>query len=254
MAALLLTGGESLSERVNATALEEVEWHYDGDRGPAHWGDLDPSFRACKDGVEQSPVNLNQAIPWFLPSIVFRYQALVARRVFNNGHTIQVEVEPGATIELRGTTYTLAQFHWHAPSEHTLGPGLHYDMELHLVHRNAAGGQAVIGVLIREGKVNEHLEPIWAVLPEEKGEEHALGLHLTDADLLPASRAYYFYNGSLTTPPCMEGVLWHVMATPVEMSRDQIVEFSEALNHSCCARNDRPTQPLHDRLVIRGIF
>jgi len=252
MMALLLVGGGSLFKGVDATVLQQVEWHYDGLLGPEHWGDLDPSFRPCKAGLQQSPVNLQQAGVGVLPNIVFHYDTLVAHRVFNNGHTIQVDVDPSASIEVRGVPYQLVQFHWHTPSEHTLGQGSHYDMELHLVHRNDAGGLAVIGVFIRAGGTNHPLDPIWAVLPGKKDEEHILGLHLTDNDLLPANRTYYFYNGSLTTPPCTEGVLWHVLATPVEMSRDQIVEFIDALNNSCCARNDRPTQPLNDRRVILG--
>lgn len=252
--ALLLLGSGSLFNNVDATALQSIEWHYDGELGPDHWGDIDPLFARCKEGLQQSPINLDRVARSILPEIVFHYDELEAERVFNNGHTIEVEVEPGTSIELRGVSYRLIQFHWHAPSEHTLGPqGTHHDMELHLVHRNDAGGLAVIGVFVRQGHTNEHLEPIWAVLPDEAGEEHHLGLHLTDADLLPEHRQYYFYPGSLTTPPCTEGVLWHVMAEPVEMSRDQIVEFIEAINHSCCARNDRPTQPLNGRRVVRGI-
>jgi carbonic anhydrase len=252
MMVTLLVGGRLIVNQAGATARDEIEWGYEGDIGPDFWGDLDPSFAKCKDGLAQSPINLDRVIDRDLPVIVFNY-GISAAKVFNNGHTVEVEVDPGASIVSMGREYHLEQFHWHAPSEHTIGQGAHYDMELHLVHENDLMQKAVVGVLIRRGKENEALKKIWEVLPTRKGEEHDLEhLKLTARDLLPEDPDYYFYDGSLTTPACNEGVLWHVMATPVEMSAEQIIKFIDALR-SCCHRNDRPTQPLNNRLVYRRV-
>ena len=175
----------------------------------------------------------------------------MTERVFNNGHTIEVEVEPGSSITVAGQTYELVQFHWHAPSEHSVESGARYDMEMHLVHRSTAGELAVVGVFIRRGRHHRALRPIWDVLPRSAGEERHVEIELADTDLLPRDRAYFGYPGSLTTPPCTEGVAWHVLAQPIEMSPAQVNRFIRALNRSCCLENARPTQPLHGRQVRR---
>lgn len=234
-----------------AAAANDVEWGYEGRIGPEHWGDLDASFATCADGHEQSPVDLTDSIPAALPDIEFHYDPITTREVFNNGHTIEVEVEPGSSISVGGKTYELVQFHWHAPSEHSVERGARYDMELHLVHRSTAGELAVVGVFIRRGRHHRALRPIWDVLPRSAHEERGVEVELSDQDLLPANRVYFRYPGSLTTPPCTEGVAWHVLAQPVEMSAAQVNRFIRALNRSCCLENARPTQPLHGRQVRR---
>jgi carbonic anhydrase len=234
-----------------AAAAAEIEWGYEGKIGPEHWGDLDESFERCATGRAQSPIDLSTSSPASLPGIEFHYDPISTRQVFNNGHTIEVEVEPGSAITVGGKTYELQQFHWHAPSEHSVQKGARYDMELHLVHRDGAGELAVVGVLVRRGRHHRALRPIWDVLPRGEGEEREVEVELTDEDLLPPNRAHFRYPGSLTTPPCTEGVRWHVLEHPVEMSNAQVNKFLRALNRSCCLENARPTQPLNGRPVIK---
>jgi carbonic anhydrase len=165
--------------------------------------------------------------------------------VVNNGHTIQVDFDDGDSLTIGEARFQLVQLHFHAPSEHTVaGRGL--PMEVHLVHRSDAGVLAVVGVLIAEGRHNPNYEPIWGHLPEEAGAHASLAdLTLDLEDLLPKRRLAFRYMGSLTTPPCSEGVRWFVLADPIELSADQIAEFTEIYDH-----NSRPTQPLHGRSLV----
>jgi len=163
----------------------------------------------------------------------------------NNGHTVQVNYSDGDTLTVGGRAYQLVQYHFHAPSEHTVD-GKHFPMEMHLVHTNAEGQLAVIGVLITEGAHNAAFDPIWADLPLSKDVEHHLEHVKVDVDaLLPKARTTYRYEGSLTTPPCSEGVTWFVMTTPIALSKAQIGAFT-ALFHG----NSRPVQPLNGRPVL----
>lgn len=225
-------------------AQEPVHWSYEGEEGPAHWGELSPDFALCSSGKEQSPVDIPASTPLNESGIAFNYQP-TAVNILNNGHTIQVNYDEGSLIEVDGTKYNLLQFHFHGPSEHTVN-GQSYDMEMHLVHQNADGGLAVVGVLIKSGSENPAFAPMWDNLPaEEGGPEMVSGASVNASDLLPADRAYYRYNGSLTTPPCSEDVKWFMLSTPAELSEGQIDAF-EAIMHD----NNRPVQPLNDRSFL----
>jgi carbonic anhydrase len=236
-----------------ATTADPV-WHYEGDEGPAHWGTISATFAPCLSGRAQSPIDIvasaRRATPdaivlTFAPtSLRIVHQEHVADAI-NNGHTIQVNYSEGDTLTVGGRAYQLVQYHFHAPSEHTVN-GMQFPMEMHLVHTNAEGQLAVIGVLIVEGAHNPAFDPIWANLPVTKGVEHHLEHVTVDVDaLLPKARTTYRYEGSLTTPPCSEGVQWFVMTTPIALSQAQIGAFT-ALFHG----NNRPVQPLNGRPVL----
>lgn len=228
------------------SASDPVHWGYDGDVGPEHWGALSPDFAACSAGKEQSPVDIPAAAPVNPPGLRIDYRPSELD-IVNNGHSIQVNYEPGSTLEVGGAAYTLVQFHLHALSEHTLN-GAYTDMELHLVHRDAGGHIAVVGVMIVEGTHNPAYVPILAHMPAEQGESLSVSGTTVDAgELLPAEQRYYRYNGSLTTPPCTEGVTWLVMAAPVELSAAQIAAFQALYDH-----NYRPVQPLGERSFLLG--
>jgi carbonic anhydrase len=163
----------------------------------------------------------------------------------NNGHTIQINLPGGDTLTIGSDTYALAQYHFHNPSEHTVS-GRHSPMEMHLVHKSAAGALAVVGVLIDEGAHNSAFDPIWANLPNAKGIETHYPSTTVDVDaLLPVIRTTYRYDGSLTTPPCSEGVKWILMTTPIHLSKAQITAFTQLIPD-----NNRPTQPLNGRRVV----
>lgn len=218
-------------------------WTYSGEAGPEHWADLSPEFETCGRGKNQSPVDITGARLARLPEIRFSY-ALSPLAVIDNGHTIQVNYAPGSTITVDGTTYELVQFHFHHPSEEKID-GKAFDMVAHLVHRNGNGQLAVVAVLLTSGIPNRLIETIWNNLPSEKGKElKSVEMKLNAADLLPPNRAYYTLQGSLTTPPCTEGVTWYVLQTPVPLSQPQIDKFA-----SIYPLNARPVQPLNRRTV-----
>lgn len=226
-----------------AFASEDCSWSYEGANGPAHWAEIClPRNAVCAAGTRQSPIDLPAAPEGDLPHLSFHYQ-LTPLEVVNNGHTIEVEVEPGSYLRIGTERFDLVQFHFHTPSEHQL-QGQSFPMELHFVHRNALGELAVVGVFLQEGASHPLLQEIWDHIP---GHELA-GPHSGSIDpeeLLPADRGYYRYAGSLTTPPCTEGVRWHVLHQPIEVSAAQIEEFQAIFPF-----NARPLQLLNDRPVL----
>jgi carbonic anhydrase len=231
---------------------EGPHWSYEGATGPSAWGKLSPEFATCASGRSQSPIDIGKTSPASLPAVraAFRPAALrIAHSehlatAINNGHTIEVSYTEGDTLMVGDTGYELAQYHFHAPSEHTVN-GKHSPMEMHLVHKSSAGGLAVVGVLIEEGKANAAFDPVWSNLPKAKGmERHLEHVKVNVDDLLPKARTAYRYDGSLTTPPCAEGVKWLVMTTPVHLSASQIAAFTTIIHG-----NNRPVQPLNGRVV-----
>ena len=229
-------------------------WHYEGAEGPAHWGTISTKFASCQNGRAQSPIDIVSPARAATPDAIVAAFAPASLRVvhhehvadaLNNGHTIQVNYSEGDTLTVGGRAYQLVQYHFHAPSEHTV-EGKQFPMEMHLVHTNGEKQLAVIGVLIVEGAHNAAFDPIWANLPVTKGVEKHLEHVTVDVDaLLPKAHTTYRYDGSLTTPPCSEGVKWFVMTTPIALSPAQIGAFT-ALFHG----NSRPVQPLNGRPVF----
>ncbi len=221
-------------------------WSYEGDTGPAHWGALSPEYRACSLGTQQTPIDLQGAIEAQVGALDIAYQTMPLT-ILNNGHTIQVNTPPGSKLTIDGTAYELFQFHFHHPSEHLLA-GKHFEMELHLVHRAAAGGLAVLGVLITPGAANPALAPIWAAMPPHEAPPRTIpDSTIEPARLLPADRTYFRYMGSLSTPPCTEGLVWTVLRSPIEASHEQIHAFATVF-----PMNARPPQSLHHRFVLES--
>ena len=232
-----------------ASETGSPHWGYSGEDGPAHWGDLAPEFSACSRGAQQSPVDISDAAVFRAEAgaLAFDYHA-TPLRIINNGHTIQINYQPGSTLALRGQTYQIVQFHFHVPSEHARDGKLS-DMELHIVHQSAAKELAVVGVLLEHGSENAALEPIWKAIPTEAGPEKTIaGATVNAASLLPSSRSYFEYMGSLTTPPCTEGVRWLVLTTPAQLSQDQIASFKKVI-----PMNARPPQLLNRRFVLEQL-
>ncbi len=230
-----------------------VHWSYGEDDGPMHWAALSPDYATCASGREQSPIDLVAATTGEQAGMSRNYKAASLRiirhehivDVIDNGHTIQVNYDEGSTLQIGQASYELKQYHFHSPSEHTI-EGQHLPMEMHLVHQSTEGELAVLGVLIEEGDHNPAFEPVWANLPDEVGEEvHHQHVAVNVDDLLPADHKTYRYRGSLTTPPCSEGVSWFVAAEPIALSADQIAAFT-----SIFQGNNRPVQPLNDRTVF----
>lgn len=220
-----------------------AHWSYDGETGPAHWGDLSPAFALCRTGKSQSPIDIAETQPAEGAPMEFHYGSCALGAV-NNGHTIQMNGDGAGFIKVGAERYELQQFHFHARSEHTV-QGAPYDMELHLVHQSAGGGLAVVGVFLREGAENAALAKFWGRLPAKSSKHFEdKDTQLGIADLLPADKSCYSYEGSLTTPPGTEGVKWFVMSKPAELSAAQLQTFRKLYDH-----NYRPTQPLNGRVV-----
>jgi len=217
-------------------------WGYEGKEGPAKWGVLEPGFALCKMGKEQSPIDIRHAGKSALPPLDFGYTGSSAE-IVNNGHTIQVNLSDAGTLTLDGTQYKLVQFHFHTPSEEKF-KGKAYPMVAHLVHKNDEGKLAVVAVMLKQGKTNEALKPVFDGMPKTAGETKALEASFDAGRLLPSDRHYYKFMGSLTTPPCSEGVRWQVMKQPIEVSKAQIAAFRNLYKH-----NARPVQSLNGRKV-----
>lgn len=212
----------------------KAHWGYAGAEGFQHWGDLDKQYHACKDGHKQSPINIAAYADSDLPALTPSYKSAEAE-VINNGHTIQVNTAGSGQLTVDGKSFDLLQFHFHTPSEHYID-GAPYPMEVHFVHKAADGTLGVVGVMFEVGAHNAAIDKIWNGIGEK--------ISLSGSDLLPDSLDYYKYEGSLTTPPCSEGVQWHVVKKPLSVSEKQLLAFQALFSV-----NARPVQPLHDRNV-----
>lgn len=225
---------------------EGLHWGYEGDVGPDRWFELAPQFEACGRGRQQSPIDIRPTLKGRLPDLELHYPPRTGT-VVNNGHTIQFNAAPGNIAKIGGRLYSLVQFHFHTPSENLVN-GIPYPLEIHFVHRSVDGVLAVIGVLVMEGDANAELEKILANSPEQAGDKIALdGSPIAFRKIMPLGYKYFQFAGSLTTPPCSEGVRWQVMASPITASAEQIARF-RALMHT----NARPVQAAFGRAVIEG--
>lgn len=196
-------------------------------------------------GKNQSPVDMKNFIEAELPAIVFSYQA-GGNEIVNNGHTIQVNYGTGSHIVIDETRFELKQFHFHAPSENLIN-GKSFPLEGHLVHADEKGNLAVVAIMFDYGDSSGSLSPLWHLMPEKAGGKQAIMTSFSAAALLPTDRDYYRFSGSLTTPPCSEGVRWLVMKNAVTVSREQVESFSHILHHP----NNRPVQPVYARTILK---
>ena len=227
--------------RAQGVAAGEVHWSYEGDTEPHLWGGLDSSFAACDSGVQQSPIDLTDAIPAGGGGLEIQWQP-TAGEVVDNGHTIQVNIDAGSSITLEGRQFSLLQFHFHLPSEHTV-EGARYPMEVHFVHQAEEGDLAVIGVFM-DGGGHSAVQSIWDAIPGVDQEPTPLA-SLDPNAFLPGGRSYFRYAGSLTTPPCSEVVSWVVLAEAIAVSQAQVDAFA-----ALYPMNARPLQPPYRRFIL----
>src|SRR5215467_3822113 len=216
----------SLPLAVCAQEAPPPHWSYGGVEGPDEWGKIDPRFAACSNGKAQSPIDIRGAKKTDLPPLTFEYNP-APLHVIDNGHTIQVNYPAGSSLKVAQKTYELKQFHFHHPSEDHAS-GHTYDMEVHLVHADSEGKLAVVAVFFKKKDANKLLDSVWQNLPTEKGTVVDVpNVTLNANELLPADHGYYIYVGSLTTPPCSEGVTWYVMKNPITLSKAQLAVFAK---------------------------
>jgi carbonic anhydrase len=230
-----------------AAAQWKTHWSYEGVEGPAHWGDLDPDYAACKAGKEQSPIDIRNAEKAELPALRFEYKNAPLKYLVNNGYTIRVNYHTpgsGSFLMVGDQRYQLTQFHFHRPSEEYIH-GKPYDMVVHLMHESSDGKVAGVAVLLKAGSANATIQQIWDHMPLTAGkEEEVPEVAVNPAGLLPRDAGYYTYTGSITAPPCSEGVTWFVLKTPIDVSAAQISAFAKLYPHDV-----RPLQPLNGRVV-----
>ena len=218
-----------------------VHWGYEGDNGPEHWGD---AFPVCGKGKKQSPLNIIGPFEKSKDTLSVDYKE-GPLKILNNGHTIQVNTEPGSTLTIGKESFDLLQFHFHRPSEEQVD-GKNASMVAHFVHKSKEGKLAVIGVMLNEGKDSAAIKTLWANLPPKEGEEFLPPkVTFNPASMLPKEMGFYNYEGSLTTPPCTEGVQFYILKTPVDISKQQLAKFPFKLNA-------RPVQSLNGRKIAAG--
>ncbi len=246
------TGGHKPAQKAAAghdpkkgAAVHAAHWDYQGGVGPEAWGGLKPEFSLCKTGQRQSPIDIRGGLAVDLEPVRFDYQASKFA-VLDNGHTVQVELAKGNTIEVGGKRFELLQFHFHRPSEERID-GRQFEMSLHLVHKDEQGKLAVVALLFDKGPAHPVLQQVWNNLPLERGEPAPARVPLELAALLPTDRRYYTYMGSLTTPPCSEGVQWIVMRHPVTLAPEQIEIFARIY-----PMNARPVQSASGRRILQS--
>ena len=226
-------------------AAEGEHWGYQGGQGPDKWGELDDANRACSIGSQQSPIDIGETIKSKLPRLKIAW-AKRAESIVNNGHTIQVNMTAGSVLAVAKENYALQQFHFHRPSEHLIG-GKAFPMEVRFVHRNAAGGLAVVGVLMQTGRANRVFAKVTATMPTSAGPAMSADAGIDPNGLLPARRSYYRYSGSLTTPPCSETVEWLLLTEPTRVAAADVEKFAQLY-----PLNARPAQKPNRRFVLRS--
>ena len=223
----------------------EEKWGYTGANGPAHWAEIDPAFAVCAVGHEQSPIALLESSRHRAGKISLQYRKSNLQLSREHG-TVVASVEPGSELTVDGKRYALLQLHFHQPSEHTID-GVHFPVEMHFVHKAPDGRIAVLGVFVEQGQMNVAIALLLAALPGE-GSQHSTPRQAVDLRALLGTEdigEVFHYSGSLTTPPCTEGVSWNIREKPITWSAQQIAQLTAAL-----PTDNRPLQPLDGRAVL----
>lgn len=238
------TLAKPVASATKAEAGKVPHWTYEGKEGPDGWSKLSPEFAMCEIGRNQSPINVDNTIHAVLKPLK-TIQKFAAKDIVNNGHTIQVSFKEGNMMVLDSAAYQLKQVSFHAPSENTIH-GESFPLEAHFVHADSKGNLTVIAVVFKEGKENEGLTRLWEQLPTAEGPPMPIKSRVLPTDLIPKNPTYFRFSGSLTTPPCSEGVRWVLMKTPMTASKEQIEAFKKAVHNN----NNRPVQALNGRTVL----
>ncbi len=238
----VFAAGALATGALTAIASEKAHWGYSAANGPAKWSSLDPKFALCGAGRVQSPVDIPTNSPIIKTSVSTAYAARPGATVVNNGHTIQVNVPAGNQMKVNGKVYNLLQFHFHTPSENRIN-GTQYPMEMHMVHKSNDGALAVLAVMLRGGGSGNLIDRL--PTPAKAGSQQMIkGFQVNPAKLLPGKPSHFAFTGSLTTPPCSEGVTWIVMSTPLHVGQKTIARF-----HKILGNNNRPVNPLNGRKI-----
>jgi carbonic anhydrase len=242
--AVLITGTAGLLIAHGGLLAEESShWSYSGETGPEHWSELSPDYAACEIGVNQSPVDITDTIAAELDPLKFDYET-GSIDIVNNGHTLQINARPGGWMRVRGQMFQLLQIHFHSPSEHRIN-GEAFPLEAHLVHQDEQGNLAVVAFLFRTGEWNANLEKIGKAGPTIIGESASFDINFSDLPMYQNHESYFSYSGSLTTPPCTEGVRWFILQAVEPISPIQVANFVDLIGEDA-----RGPQPLNARVIL----
>ena len=228
-----------------AFAADGTHWSYEGNGGPAKWGDVDAASKVCAIGSQQSPIDIVAPVKSQLPPLKLGW-AKGADSIVNNGHTIQLNFAEGSTLSVGESKYKLLQVHFHRPSEHMVA-GRSFPMEAHFVHRADSGALAVVGVLMSTGKSNAAFARVAATMPAKEGPAAKADAGFNPNEMLPRKLGYYRYPGSLTTPPCSETVEWLLLNTPITVAEADVAAFAKLY-----PLNARPVQRANRRYVLQS--
>jgi len=223
-----------------------AHWSYEGAGAPEYWGNLNSEYKQCQTGKNQSPTDIHTTLKTHLQPLQVDYRN-APQSIINNGYTIQINYPKNTEnkIIIDNETFYLQQFHFHTPGENTVD-GKHYPLEMRLVHKNTDNEIAVVAVMFKKGPLNETIKRLWDIMPTRSDQSHKIDSSLDIGPLLPEDMRYYRFTGSLTTPPCSEGVRWLVLKQPVTFSEKQQKKFMEVMHHA----NNRPVQTLHGRVIV----
>ncbi len=241
VASVALTGCATKSDGEGSTE----KWGYTGSIGPENWGKLSASFAACSQGTEQSPIDIVSGAAVSGPSTPrIMYQSSEST-VTNDGHTVWASATGPNVVSDDGKTYDLIDMHFHSESEHTLD-GVSEPLELHFMNKSSDGSMVAVAVFARVGADNWAAQSFVDASNGGEGETTSKSTTINWAHLLPTVQDSYVYQGSLTTPPCTEGVKWVVLRTPIEFSAEQMDTLQKAFKG-----NNRPSQPVGSREIIQ---
>lgn len=256
----LILGGFAYAADINDSGIK-TQWGYVGNTGPERWGQLNPNFAVCDTGTRQSPINIPKKTIAAPASLKINYNPAQlyllndgptslmignVQTIYNDGHSVQVNFSniTKETISFDNTEYHLVQFHFHSPSENLLR-SISQPLEIHLVHQSQDGKVAVLGIFVKAGEMNVELKKIIDHMPQDRNAIHEIqGEKIDPNGLLPAKTNYYSFAGSLTAPPCTEGLQWIVLAEPITASPAQILQIRNVIDN-----NARPTQRLQGRTI-----
>lgn len=225
---------------LSTAVFADADWNYDQ---PEQWSTLNQKYSAC-NGLNQSPINIERTVKAELEPLKFSYNTMI-HTIENKGHTVQVDFAQGGELQLDDENFVLKQFHLHSPSENLI-KGKSYPLEIHFVHANTQGELAVVAMMFEQGTENPMLKRMWNRLPKKQSEKVVLKTPQPVNEMLPKNLDYYRFSGSLTTPPCSEGVRWLILKEIQQASATQISEFSKLMGHP----NNRPVQSLNGRVVL----
>jgi carbonic anhydrase len=253
---LALLSAVAITVPTNSQAQWRTPWEYEGPTGADHWSELDPAYATCNVGKEQSPIDIQSTDKTPLPALRFDSKSGPLKYLVNNGHTIRVNYHDapgtGSQLIVGNNRFQLTQFHFHRPSEEYVH-GKAFDMVAHLMYQSTDGTVVGVAVLLNAGRANATIRQLWEHMPKSESrvlpdfsheEEEIVGVAINPGSLLPHDLAYYTYMGSVTAPPCTEGIRWYVLKTPMDISAEQIDAFARLYPHDV-----RPVQPLNGRIV-----